>query len=57
MNLDIGAFKRSLTTVNVEQLEAIRAFAANLDALSAVPQSVRAHQAAIMVATAELAAL
>jgi hypothetical protein len=41
----------------VEQLEAIRAVAADFDASSAVTQSVLVHQAAITVASAELAAL
>ena len=57
VDLDIGAFKRSLTTANVEQLEAIHAVAAHFDASHAVAQSVRVHQAAITVAGAELAAL
>jgi hypothetical protein len=58
VDLGIGAFKRSLTTANVEQLEAIRAVAADFDASSAVTQSgVLVHQAAITVASAELAAL
>ena len=57
VDLDIGTFKRSLATANVEQLEAIRAVAAHFDASSAVAQSVRVHQAVITVASAKLAAL